>query len=406
MRGVLVCGFLAIMMLVGGCGGGGNTPKTGTSSNNTIAGMAANVQPITVDPGPANFVNTLFTSVTVCVPGTANCQTIDHVQVDTGSSGLRIMASALPGGVVLPPQLDQGANPIAECMQFADGYSWGPVKLADVKIAGEQTSAKIPVQVIGDPVYSGIPNSCSSSGPAENTVATFGANGLLGVGVLKQDCGSMCATVAANGFYYTCPTTVACQETAQDLDQQVSNPVALFANDNNGVIVELPPIPSSGAASVSGALVFGIGTQANNDPGAAKIFQATPDSGTFTTNYNNRFINFSLFDTGSSALYFSDGNTPLCNPNDVAADFYCPASTQTLSATIVGTHGVGAVLGFSVANATDLFNNNPSSWAFNNVAAPMADSFIWGLPAFYGRNVFVAIEGQNTKAGLGPYFAF
>jgi hypothetical protein len=28
------------------------------------------------------------------------------------------------------------------------------------------------------------------------------------------------------------------------------------------------------------------------------------------------------------------------------------------------------------------------------------------LPFFYGRNVFTAIEGQNTPAGLGPYVAY
>ena len=30
----------------------------------------------------------------------------------------------------------------------------------------------------------------------------------------------------------------------------------------------------------------------------------------------------------------------------------------------------------------------------------------WGLPFFFGRNVFVAIEGQSTPAGVGPYWAY
>jgi hypothetical protein len=33
-------------------------------------------------------------------------------------------------------------------------------------------------------------------------------------------------------------------------------------------------------------------------------------------------------------------------------------------------------------------------------------TFDWGLPFYYGRTVFTAIEGQNTSAGAGPYFAF
>src|SRR5207342_1303998 len=74
-------------------------PECGTTpaSTNVVAAPAQNVQPITVNSGPANnYVNGLFTSVTVCVPGSAsNCQTIDGVLVDTGSSGLRILSSAL-----------------------------------------------------------------------------------------------------------------------------------------------------------------------------------------------------------------------------------------------------------------------------------------------------------------------
>ena len=73
-----------------------------------------------------------------------------------------------------------------------------------------------------------------------------------------------------------------------------------------------------------------------------------------------------------------------------------------------GTDGVSATLAFSVANAHTLFSNNPGHWAFNNLAAPdiFPNSFIWGLPAFMGRPVFTAIEGQNTSVGAGPYFAF
>ena len=39
------------------------------------------------------YVNGLFTSVTICVPGTSSCQTLDGVLVDSGSSGLRLLAS-------------------------------------------------------------------------------------------------------------------------------------------------------------------------------------------------------------------------------------------------------------------------------------------------------------------------
>ena len=44
--------------------------------------------------------------------------------------------------------------------------------------------------------------------------------------------------------------------------------------------------------------------------------------------------------------------------------------------------------------------------AFSEVAGPNPGSFAWGLPFFFGRTIFTAIEGQTTPGGVGPYFAF
>lgn len=415
MQRLLVSLSVVIVMVLAGCGGSG-TVSAGAGGGGTQTPAAVNVQPVTVGAGPSNAVNLLFTSVTVCVPGSAtDCATVDHVQVDTGSSGLRIMASRLPASVVLPQQTDGSGNyAIAECAQFADGYAWGPVKTADVKIAGEEAAA-LPIQVIGDAAFATVPDNCSSYGPAENTVATFGANGVLGVGEFLQDCGSICATSAANGFYYPCPVSGGCLAASvsavQGLAQQVANPAGLFANDNNGVIIELPSISADGVAAVNGSLVFGIGTETNNGLGSAQVFATTAAQGAFITTYNNHAFHYSLFDSGSSALFFSDGNIPVCDQTDpYAPGFYCPTATQDLSAVIHGTNGVSAVLDFSIANAHDLAGSHPDYWAFANLAAPdaagSADIFIWGLPAFFGRNVYVAIEGQTTSAGPGPFFAF
>jgi len=61
-----------------------------------------------------------------------------------------------------------------------------------------------------------------------------------------------------------------------------------------------------------------------------------------------------------------------------------------------------------MANAVSLFQNNPSYAAFSNLGAPglNAVSFDWGLPFFYGRQVFTALEGASTPAGNGPYVAY
>ena len=77
----------------------------GGSSHQSKLLSASNVQSIAVNGGPSgNYANGLFTSVTVCVPGSSNCQNISGVLVDTGSFGLRLLSSALgPVGPSLSP---------------------------------------------------------------------------------------------------------------------------------------------------------------------------------------------------------------------------------------------------------------------------------------------------------------
>src|ERR1700680_3256566 len=104
------------------------SPECGTSGTpaNVVVTTGQNVQPLSVNAGPANnYANGIFTSVTVCVPGSASsCQTMDGVLVDTGSIGLRVLSSALT--LTLPQQTANG-NPVVECLQFQDGFVWGRV---------------------------------------------------------------------------------------------------------------------------------------------------------------------------------------------------------------------------------------------------------------------------------------
>src|SRR6516162_5708348 len=84
-----------------GCGGSGSSSKNtgGGSNTQVIASPGPNVAPLTVDEGPAQlqtlygaaYLNGVFVTVNVCLPGTSTCQTIDHVLVDTGSIGLRLL---------------------------------------------------------------------------------------------------------------------------------------------------------------------------------------------------------------------------------------------------------------------------------------------------------------------------
>jgi len=393
-RNVAEAVAIGILLLMNACGG----------SKQDMSVTAANVQPVTVGPGPTNNVNALFATVTICTLGNAsNCQAIDHILVDTGSTGLRILSTQLSPSLLLQQQMDSSGNPIVGCGQFANGYTWGPVKLADVRISGELGSS-VPIQVIADPTFPVVPPGCSSIGTALNTVQTLGANGVLGISVFQHDCGIACAQSASPGIYFICPLS-GCQLAQVSLTQQLQNPVGTFSQDNNGVIIALPLIPVTGAPSVNGSLIFGIGTQDNNAPGSAQVIPVNLNSGSFTTVLNAVTYSNSFIDSGSNALFFADGGIPLCNSN---VGFDCPAATQDFIATNQGTDGVASQVRFSVANTDSLLSANPTSFAFSNLAGTNSDatSFDWGLPFFFGRKVFFAIEGQNTPAGVGPYMAY
>lgn len=415
----LACALAAASFaLLTACGGGGSDGAP-PAAPSTAPGAAQNVQPLVVDAGPIGAsgsptggVNTAYISVTVCQPGsTAQCRTVDHVEVDTGSSGLRLLASALPPALALalPAVNDANANPLAECAQFVIGYTWGSVKQADIHIAGE-TAAAVPVQVIGDSALPATPASCSNGLAPQATVDALGANGVLGISVFKQDCGQACAAQAIVGTYYSCPGG-ACQPTAVGVSYQVANPVAAFAADNNGSILALPAIGASGAASASGSLVFGIGTQSNNGLGAAHVLTLDAASGTFTTAFNGQSYPYSYIDSGSNGLFFPDPGIAQCS-SAVAPGFYCPASTLSLSAANTGPSGGGSTVAFSVANAEALLDANPGFTAFDDLAGTSDAStgllygFAWGLPFFYGRAVYTAIEGMLAAGTQGPYVAY
>jgi Protein of unknown function (DUF3443) len=393
MQGVWAGAACGVLLFVVGCGGG-------SSHLNVISHSGSNVQPITVSGGPTGqYVDGAFTSVTVCTPGTSTCQTIDGVLVDTGSSGLRILSSVLT--IPLTQQHATDGNPVVECLPFLNSYTWGPVQTADVQIAGEKANS-LPIQVLSDSDYP-VPTSCSDNGPSADTISSLGANGLLGVGSFAQDCGGACVSTGASNpeRYYECPAA-GCSVVGESLAQQVQNPVVLFATDNNGVVLELPAA-SSPAVSISGSLIFGIGTQSNNALNGATIYILDP-FGNFATTYNGQSYSGSFLDSGSNGVYFLTSaitGLPGCG------GFYCPATTQNLSATNKGANGVSGTVNFSVGNADDLFNNNPMDAVLGDLAGPgFVTGFDWGLPFFFGRNVFTSIAGQTSPGGNQAYWAY
>ncbi len=401
----------ALLMSLAACGGKSTLSSGGNTS--PIAGSASNVATAVVNAGPSGDVNTMFTSVTICAPGsTSNCQTIDNIEIDTGSSGLRILASALTAN--LPIQTDGGGASLAECTQFVSSYSWGPVALADVTIASE-TAASLPVQIIGDSNFATVPAACASTGSEEDTVQAFGANGILGIATEAQDCGTDCAQSAAYGFYYACTTASNCVPVTLGTASQLQNPVTYFATDNNGVIIELPSVAATGAESLTGALVFGIDTESNNaSSNTATVIPVQVGTGYLTVSLNGTPYSQSFLDTGSNGYYFTDSALTQCTDSN-ASGFYCPSSTTSFSAIVCAYQDSGSCTGaaqetfsFSIANADTLFASNAAYSVFPTLGGsyPTASTADLGLPFFFGRNVYEAFENKSTSKGSGPYYAF
>lgn len=390
---VLLSGGVALLAFCSACG---------SSSHHSGGGSASNIQAIAVNSGPDhNYANGVFTSVTICAPGTSNCQNIPGVLVDTGSFGLRLLSSALGTLNGSLPQQTTGGNPTVECAQFVSSVLWGPVKTADVGMGGEKASS-LPIQVI-DASVAPIPPACKAIGPAEEDLGSLGANGILGVGFFVSDCGPACATSSGNpGFYYSCAGS-SCTIATESETQQVQNPVARFAHDNNGLLVQLPAASAS-APTLSGSLIFGIGTQSNNALGSAQIF--APDSnGNLKTVFKGTTYE-GFLDSGSNAYFFLSSSVvgmPDCPSPE--SGFYCPSSPVSLTATNKpGAAGSAAssTVNFTIANADQLFANS-SDAVFPTLGGSNPNTFDWGLPFFFGRNVFVAFE---SPAGSGPYWAY
>jgi len=404
---------LAATLVLVACGGGGdggtpasNTPATAATPR-TSAGAAVssnvaaapNVMPVVVDRGVnGNAINSPYVTVTVCQPGTQICQDIDHVLVDTGSTGLRLTAAAA-ASLTLPAVTTTAGAAVGECAHFASGFTWGAVRRADIRLAS-QTASNAPVQVIGDAGVPAVPPA-ACSGTGGSLEASGAAKGILGVGLFTQDCGPACAGATPPQIYFSC-TTDACATTRLATTSQVTNPVSLLPADNNGVVLVLPAVPAGGVVSASGALILGIGTQSNNQLGSATMF-TTDQFGYFRTVYNGTTYSRSFLDSGSNGFFFHDATLKACASS---TDFFCPSGPLALTATQVSASGVSRDVAFTIESVDALASAVAAANIGGDAGAGLPQSFDWGLPFFYGRTVFTAIMGASTPAGPGPYWAW
>jgi len=391
----------------------GNHSSTPTSA--TPPPPVVNTMTVTVDSGPAaapGAINHAYVTVRVCVPGsTTACANVDHVLLDTGSWGLRLVRSVLAAGTVtLSAETDSQGRAIEECETFGGGQTWGPVALADVTLAGE-VAAKLPVQIMDD-TNAGAPPpaTCGANGTLLNTVAGFGANGLLGVGVFAQDCGAACVNAASPlPVYYGCTAAGACTAENLALVDQVTNPVAAFAADNNGLSINIANlVNANGDASVQGQLTFGLGTQADNAlPATGLTVLGANASGDFTATYNGgSTVLPALIDSGTDAYVFNDPTIVVCSTGSFVGD-YCPAVAPLNVFAVntgVGTNNATSKVDFAVQDPNTFV---ASAAAFEGLAGGGgATNFVWGMPYFYGRTIYIGIDQKVSGAYTGPYYAY
>ena len=404
-------------------------------------GAAGNVTPMVIGSGPVGAIgkiNVPFVSVTLCRPGTSICQSIDHILVDTGSYGLRVIApDILSPELALPAVTGATGKPVGECAQLFNGFLWGSVRRADVKIAGE-TAPSLPILLVSDEsaAFKNIPSTCANRGANAGTVTALGANGILGIGLFKEDCGVECAKRVIADIYFEC-TATNCSSTVMPLVKQVSNPVASFATNNNGVVLVMPEVASGGVATLVGSLIFGIDTQPNNTITSATIYAAN-QSGNFTTVYKGQSLQSSFLDSGANGLFFFDPAIQMCS---VSVNFFCPAAPLELSAVNASFNGAASgkvnftidskqLLDGSISAASlggtigRNLNSKDFDWLITendsalDVAVRAANvggnpqrltrstAFVWGMPFFFGRTVYMALDGSNTRHGPGPYWAY
>ena len=396
-------------------------PQVAMACGNATSIGSGNVAPLVIDgfpcaaggtAGGANNANVPYVSVKICAPGsTTNCQIIDHVIVDTGSAGLRIASTALasnlqPGSGLPTVAGRNAATSLAECETYVASYVYGPVVSADVYIAGKLVK-NTNMQVFGAPGYQ-VPAACSNQGGTEtDTTQAFNGNGLIGVSFDLLDNYAM---------YFDCQNSALGQCTSNTSYAGLPNIVSQFSSDNNGVVLALPSVPSTGLSTPTvGTLTFGVSTQANNTPAVSTLAIINDNLGEFAAKVGNTWYS-AYIDSGTDLMYFNDNtntNLTLCSSKGVNAGLYCPAQPQNIPVSFANYASAGktpvaiGAMTYQVANADVI--NTPSAIVFSNVAGPIAGSttlsattMAFGLSSFYGHNMYFLFNSMSAPGtGLG-----
>ena len=338
-----------------------------------------------------NGFNTPFVSVTVCKPGTKLCKTIDRIKLDTGSEGLKIYKSALQG-FKLPIQHDDKKNNIALCSTLGGGsVYWGPIASADLFL-GDEFAKGASIQVV-DPTF---------PAPNVNCVSTSfpdGRNGILGMDT---------AVGSPNGKTYFSCNSKSCASVVLTSTKQPLNPIIYFLKDNNGFTIRTPSLPPAGQSNLKGSIIFGIGTQPNNQPKAGLTSCHVRSDDYFQLKYNG-IIYWTKFDSGTNAYSFPPAavNVPFCKNSKI---YLCPLQPTTYQVELLNFDGsVCTSLNLDIIGNIFDFSSVTQSWVLPGLAETwgelMPESFILGMPFFFGKDISYVIQGHSSPWGTGPIVA-
>lgn len=381
----------------------------GESSSSKV--VPDNVVPLVVDRGYNGLAsNTSFITLTVCIPNTNDCQVLDHVFVDTGSTGLRINQSALNINL---RSINFYESTIYQCMKFGEGYTFGPAATADVRIGGE-TAKNIPVQVFNDVDHSNVPTDCSNGLPFAD-LNNFGAKAIVGVNPYSNP----------NNNYtgvYTCRESQPCAkvENPREIPVQLNlNPVVAFSKDNNGLIINLPPVNFAESSALVGYMVFGLDTQNNNQVNSSPVKvlgSSNPDFqvGYFHANSNSLNSSYAIFDSGYQTYYFYDANMAQCTlPNPDGHSYYCPNSFPQYWSSRISSYNsadiVGEISALIINYEVTLGLHDTVVPGLGEVASQVDNLTIYGLPFFFGKRVYIGLMGESgnqTPLGIGPAWGY
>lgn len=400
--------IILLSILLSACNGGSTAP-----SNSSVG--SGNVVPLIADAGyNGNGTNRSYITITLCQSGTENCQTIDHILVDSGSTGLRINQSALTL-TGLTPITYQGI-PVYECMLYGAGYGYGPAVTGDLKLANEVAS-NIPIQIFYDTTQVNVPDSCSQSTTNFANLNNSGAHGIIGINPYSNPNNQY---TAGGVFACTTPESSSCTLVPSpdtNLIPLTVNPISAFAQDNNGAIFDLPNVPTATNTPIIGSLIFGLNTQNNNQVPTTSITKV-PGNPTesfpvgFFNAYSGSVNGIAIFDSGTPLYAFYYTGMAACPITGILSGYYCPnPSPQNWNSLIQGYNST------TITNVSVPILNYTNNSGINDTLIPYLGAIsdansnltIYGLTFFFGQKIYLGFMGQTgnqTPIGTGPAWAY